>query len=826
MSKSNMQSLQINVEVMLNNKEYSDTVFLVNNNQFYASSHLVSVSSKPFKFLLTDHFNNCADKIIKISNVKHDDSFHIILKCIYGIEINFTQTDKAVLCEVLCLCDTYELTHFSKDIQWYLSKLESFQIDSVVVLLNTAKKFNLMDLYKRLSIFAYQNTDQLVKHISFVNLQFDVLVDLIQSDWFCTLEIDILTGVLNWHNDMVKSGRGNDQETWEKKSDGECSIEHHDSSSNNHSDASSSATDLAENVEEIEKLCPDDNDGIVKENGNENSELEEECKESSKNNSREKILNNGMPHEADISSELVKTFSANVLKSLLSHIRISSISATDFMKASETKLFAMYKEFLSDCKQYSQIIQPRMGEVGEVSKSNVQSLQKNVGVMLNNKEFSDTVFLVNTSQFYASSHLVSVSSKPFKSLLTDHFNNCADKIIKISNVKHDDSFHIILKCIYGIEINFTQTDKAVLCEVLCLCDTYELTHFSKDIQWYLSKLESFQIDSVVVLLNTAKKFNLMDLYKRLSIFAYQNTDQLVKHTSFVNLQFDVLVDLIQSDWFCTLEIDILTGVLNWHNDMAKSGRRNDQETCEKKNESADAIEQHNAGASKGSNVSSDTTDLAVYDTADMFHSEEVYPRNESSRMVEKHAEFSGNNSSGKTLDNALETKGADKSTDFCSHCCIIFSIIYSSCRFIYYIFCYCCFYLSHINLFIFHTSCAFYCSHNYFIFDVLYRSCSFSLVSIDYFCCCYNSVISLHSFYCSHNYFIFDVLYRSCSFLSVFIGYFCCYNSLISLHSLYCSYNYFIFDVLYRSCSFLSVFIGYFFCCYCYSQLFFFTVLF
>ncbi|KAI5709147.1 hypothetical protein M8J76_011286 [Diaphorina citri] len=792
MSKSNMQSLQINVEVMLNNKEYSDTVFLVNNNQFYASSHLVSVSSKPFKFLLTDHFNNCADKIIKISNVKHDDSFHIILKCIYGIEINFTQTDKAVLCEVLCLCDTYELTHFSKDIQWYLSKLESFQIDSVVVLLNTAKKFNLMDLYKRLSIFAYQNTDQLVKHISFVNLQFDVLVDLIQSDWFCTLEIDILTGVLNWHNDMVKSGRGNDQETWEKKSDGECSIEHHDSSSNNHSDASSSATDLAENVEEIEKLCPDDNDGIVKENGNENSELEEECKESSKNNSREKILNNGMPHEADISSELVKTFSANVLKSLLSHIRISSISATDFMKASETKLFAMYKEFLSDCKQYSQIIQPRskyskhiedkkclaiykkgcgelltkkftirkiespseiMGEVGEVSKSNVQSLQKNVGVMLNNKEFSDTVFLVNTSQFYASSHLVSVSSKPFKSLLTDHFNNCADKIIKISNVKHDDSFHIILKCIYGIEINFTQTDKAVLCEVLCLCDTYELTHFSKDIQWYLSKLESFQIDSVVVLLNTAKKFNLMDLYKRLSIFAYQNTDQLVKHTSFVNLQFDVLVDLIQSDWFCTLEIDILTGVLNWHNDMAKSGRRNDQETCEKKNESADAIEQHNAGASKGSNVSSDTTDLAVYDTADMFHSEEVYPRNESSRMVEKHAEFSGNNSSGKTLDNALETKGADKSTE-------------------------------------------------------LVRTFSENVLK------------SLMSHIRAPRISYLDFM------KAIFIGYFCCYNSLISLHSLYCSYNYFIFDVLYRSCSFLSVFIGYFFCCYCYSQLFFFTVLF
>ncbi|KAI5708988.1 hypothetical protein M8J76_007681 [Diaphorina citri] len=342
MSKSNVQTLQKNVGTMLNNKKYSDTVFLVNNNQFYASSHLVSVSSKAFDSLLTDHFNNCADKIIKISNVKHDDSFHILLKSMYGIEIDYTQTDKAVLCEVLHLCETYELTNFSEDIQAYLSQLECFELESVVALLNTAKKFNVTELYDKLTVYAYQNTDQLVKHVSFVDLQFDVLVDLIQSDWFCLSEIDILTGVLSWHNDMAKSG-SNKQVSRNKNGRGS-NFEKKYVSSDDQSDASSYKTDQAESIHTSDKTNPNKN-----------------------------IPDGGIATSDEKSIQLVKSFRENVLKSLLAHIRGPNISVVDYLKAFETELYDKYRDTLLDHKLFSQKSDPRKTKSQLLQKQNLKT---------------------------------------------------------------------------------------------------------------------------------------------------------------------------------------------------------------------------------------------------------------------------------------------------------------------------------------------------------------------------------------------------------------------------------------------------------------------
>uniref|UniRef100_A0A8D8Y5I1 BTB/POZ domain-containing protein 9 n=1 Tax=Cacopsylla melanoneura TaxID=428564 RepID=A0A8D8Y5I1_9HEMI len=314
---NNSKNLKAKVRTMFNNANYADTVFLVNSQKFHASSHLVSVSSPPLDILISTHFEHCGDREMKIRNIKFDESFNVILKCIYGIEINLTQMSASVMYEVLCLSQSYELVEFATDVKQYLSMLEDFTVDSLVALLNIAKKFDLKELYSKLTNFAYKNTEQLVKHDSFKDVQYDVLIDLLPSDWFYAKEIDILSGVLTWHTDMYDEANG-------KKNNN--SKKHEDSG---FQQAEGSGNELYEDEDD------DGRDNI----------------DTDKTKASQVLSLPNHVHEIDIN--LVKTFSENVLKSLLANVRISQISVMDLFSAFELDLFDRYKVILSDKKNFS-----------------------------------------------------------------------------------------------------------------------------------------------------------------------------------------------------------------------------------------------------------------------------------------------------------------------------------------------------------------------------------------------------------------------------------------------------------------------------------------
>uniref|UniRef100_A0A8D8YP35 BTB domain-containing protein n=1 Tax=Cacopsylla melanoneura TaxID=428564 RepID=A0A8D8YP35_9HEMI len=193
------------LELMLNNKERSDTVFLVNNTRYYAWSHLVAMNSTVLESLMNEYFAHCEDREIKIRNVKHDDSFYLVLKYMYGVKMNFAETNINVICEAMCLAERFEIVDLSKELkQFVATKIDGFDIEAVVTLLNTSRIYNLDDgdVYKKVTDYAYRNAENLVYHTSFVQLQYEVLVDLLKSDWFYAKEIEILRGVLTWHDDM------------------------------------------------------------------------------------------------------------------------------------------------------------------------------------------------------------------------------------------------------------------------------------------------------------------------------------------------------------------------------------------------------------------------------------------------------------------------------------------------------------------------------------------------------------------------------------------------------------------------------------------------
>ncbi|KAL1451574.1 hypothetical protein WDU94_005935 [Cyamophila willieti] len=202
-----------------------------------------------------------------------------------------------------------------------------------------------------------------------------------------------------------------------------------------------------------------------------------------------------------------------------------------------------------------------------VYTKNLLVLEKIMGLMFNNVNFSDTMFTVNEQKFYALSQLLAASSATLDTLISTHYEHCQDKDIKLYGIRNEESFMIILQYIYGMNINFSQMNITVMCEVLALSEKYKLNDFFKELKCFLSEMMCFQLDSVVALLNTSSKYNMSELYKRVTVFAYDNTEELVKHETFLDLQYHVLVDLIKSDWFYCPEIDILTGMLAWHSDM-------------------------------------------------------------------------------------------------------------------------------------------------------------------------------------------------------------------------------------------------------------------
>lgn len=157
------------LEKMVNNKKYSDAIFLVNNAQFHASKHVIIASSEVFESLVDEHYRLMSERrssnnSIKIIDVKNDESFLVILRYLYGASINFTKMNKTVMCEVLYLCERYKLTVFSKELQTFLSNLTDFHLESAVSLLSYAQKYNAKALYDKLISFVYIKADQMVKH--------------------------------------------------------------------------------------------------------------------------------------------------------------------------------------------------------------------------------------------------------------------------------------------------------------------------------------------------------------------------------------------------------------------------------------------------------------------------------------------------------------------------------------------------------------------------------------------------------------------------------------------------------------------------------------
>ncbi|KAL1455095.1 hypothetical protein WDU94_009214 [Cyamophila willieti] len=375
-------TLKQNMAVLFNNPQHSDIMFIIGDSKLYAWSGLLSVASPKLGDMINLHFENCHDREMTLHGIKNVESFSLVLRYIYGLSINFSQTSLTVLCEALKLSKNYEMTNFSKDLMDYVSKIDCFSLESAVALLNIANKYNIQELNKKVTIFSYHNADELMKHPSFQDLHYDVLLKMLESDWFCSSEIDILKGVLQWHSDLDNE-RENLKKTLDKDNVGGiiasiCTDQDETTAVADQPDYGKK--DLSKEM----NLETNNDDEHYHEISKMMEKIFEKINQDEKDNS-----SSGSSEETEVTNaekmekymKTAQSFSENILKSLLARIRISLISAKDLLTAVSSEVLCKnYSYLILDVKNFSEICESRkkLGAVTCVSNEDENRVLNNI----------------------------------------------------------------------------------------------------------------------------------------------------------------------------------------------------------------------------------------------------------------------------------------------------------------------------------------------------------------------------------------------------------------------------------------------------------------
>lgn len=303
-------------QTLFNNKKLSDITFVVNGNHYHSAKSIMSAASSVFESLIEEKelLKNETDREVVIPDIKHDESFVTILKYIHGININLDTISKEVLCEMIYLSEHYKLYNFHEELKEQFSKLNLFDVGSVIGMLNTAKTYNMSQKYENLKIYVYSHADTIIKDESFVNLNHDILIDLLKSDWLFCREIDILRAVLYWY-DNVASANLKDPETKNEIKN----IKPYNSEKTKNKNSNNTFV-KGSSESEVKGLIP---------------RIEIEVTSNSLSDSNQK-------------GNLETISSENILKTLLTYIRFSRIPLLDYLNSMKIGIFMKYKYFILD----------------------------------------------------------------------------------------------------------------------------------------------------------------------------------------------------------------------------------------------------------------------------------------------------------------------------------------------------------------------------------------------------------------------------------------------------------------------------------------------
>ncbi|KAL1448068.1 hypothetical protein WDU94_005520 [Cyamophila willieti] len=292
------------------------------------------------------------------------------------------------------------------DLKAHVSNIKRFKMNSVVAMLNTARTYNLTKLYDKLKEYVYQHTEKIVNHQSFLNLKYEVVIDLLKSNCLYAKEIDILRAALNWHDENIMDVGNihknnqfemefenedlNDEDVdsgddWSEIDIVEDFLSKYsddlfdsDKSSENEVTSEREKFDTCKTVSSQDVNNPERNNGEKKDDSN--NSVEKSVIPGT--NATEKTINQVNKTDApsqrmDVSNETstlpisetemlkmkvkteVERFSKNILNKLLEQIRFPRIPMFEFLDIAESEIFKKYKDNILKKKRDSSNNEPR-----------------------------------------------------------------------------------------------------------------------------------------------------------------------------------------------------------------------------------------------------------------------------------------------------------------------------------------------------------------------------------------------------------------------------------------------------------------------------------
>jgi len=178
------------MEVLINNKEFSDVKFAVGPKKviFYGHRCILAARSQAFKQMLEDIF----DEPYLISDM-HPDIFFIILQFIYT---NCCQINMKNVMHLLPAAMEYGMSDLVKICEEYIG--ESITIDTACDAMQAAVTFGLDHFKRTLLSFFEQHTKEIFSSKSFNELSDSTLAYILQSDELTMDEGELLKAVKGW----------------------------------------------------------------------------------------------------------------------------------------------------------------------------------------------------------------------------------------------------------------------------------------------------------------------------------------------------------------------------------------------------------------------------------------------------------------------------------------------------------------------------------------------------------------------------------------------------------------------------------------------------
>uniref|UniRef100_A0A0K8TP45 BTB/POZ domain-containing protein 9 n=1 Tax=Tabanus bromius TaxID=304241 RepID=A0A0K8TP45_TABBR len=182
-------------------EDYSDVVFIVENQRLPAHKVILAARSEYFRALLYGGLSETSQTEIQLKIPL--EAFKALLRYIYSGHMSLSQMKEENILDTLGLANQYGFTELELAISEYLRQILS--LNNVCAILDAARLYDLEGLTNVCYTFMDRNASEILAHETFKQLSKESLEEVLRRDSFFAPEVQIFIAVSEWckHNTNV-----------------------------------------------------------------------------------------------------------------------------------------------------------------------------------------------------------------------------------------------------------------------------------------------------------------------------------------------------------------------------------------------------------------------------------------------------------------------------------------------------------------------------------------------------------------------------------------------------------------------------------------------